>query len=243
MSAANNQPGPDDPRNVLFARYCTLVSTLDDIFQLDFVVFENVPGLKQKKNLRLYSRLKSSLSKKFKLHEAELNAADFGVAQNRRRLFIIGISKRLKQASFAFPEPKESIATVRDAIGGLPKPVYFKKGKKKQAGKHHPNHWTMRPMSGRFKGKKSKRDGRSFIRLKWSKPSRTVAYGHREIHMHPGGRRRLSIYEAMLLQGFSKSYELLGNLSEQVTQVSNAVPPPVAKALAQSVSATISAQT
>jgi len=41
---------------------------------------------------------------------------------------------------------------------------------------------------------------------------------------------RLSIFEAMRLQGFPDSFVLEGNLSEQVEQISNAVPPPLAKA-------------
>jgi DNA (cytosine-5)-methyltransferase 1 len=39
----------------------------------------------------------------------------------------------------------------------------------------------------------------------------------------------------MLLQGFPSSYTLLGTLSDQVRLVSDAVPPPVAKALAESI--------
>ena len=57
----------------------------------------------------------------------------------------------------------------------------------------------------------------------------------REIHIHPDGRRRLSIYEAMLLQGFPENFVLKGNLSEQVEQVSNAVPPPLARCIAAAV--------
>jgi DNA (cytosine-5)-methyltransferase 1 len=39
----------------------------------------------------------------------------------------------------------------------------------------------------------------------------------------------------MLLQGFPASFVLEGNLSQQVTQVSNAVPPPLARSLAAAV--------
>ena len=37
------------------------------------------------------------------------------------------------------------------------------------------------------------------------------------------------MFEAMLLQGFPRTYRLIGTFSEQVTQISNAVPPPVAR--------------
>jgi DNA (cytosine-5)-methyltransferase 1 len=68
--------------------------------------------------------------------------------------------------------------------------------------------------------------------LEWEKPSPTIAYGNREVHVHPSGRRRLSVYEALLLQGFPSDYELVGSLSAQISQVSDAVPPPLAQAIA-----------
>ena len=71
--------------------------------------------------------------------------------------------------------------------------------------------------------------------LQWDAPSLTVAYGHREVHIHPGCHRRLSVFEAMRLQGFPDDYELVGTLSAQITQVSEAVPPPLAEAVARAV--------
>jgi DNA (cytosine-5)-methyltransferase 1 len=47
------------------------------------------------------------------------------------------------------------------------------------------------------------------------------------------------VYEALLLQGFSSEYELLGTLSDQITQISEAVPPPLARAIADSIIADI----
>ena len=71
--------------------------------------------------------------------------------------------------------------------------------------------------------------------LSWSEPSWTIAYGNREIHIHPSGTRRLSVYESMLLQGFPTSYVLKGNLSEQIRQVSDTVPSQVGAALAKAI--------
>src|SRR6185369_7760020 len=75
----------------------------------------------------------------------------------------------------------------------------------------------------------------SFKRLEWNGQSPAAAYGHRELHVHPAGTRRVSLLEAMLLQGFPESCTFAGNLSEQVTQVSDAVPPPLAAAVAESI--------
>lgn len=102
----------------------------------------------------------------------------------------------------------------------------------------------MKPRSEKFFNgflKEGDVKGRPFRVLEWGKPSWTVAYGHREVHIHPTGKRRLSIYEAMLLQGFPPKYVFKGTLSDQVRLVSDAVPPPLARALAESVLKIVSA--
>ncbi|MEZ4448181.1 MAG: DNA cytosine methyltransferase [Nannocystaceae bacterium] len=238
VSNANNQAGPSDPRNRLFSRFAGIVLQLTEAFDLRFFVFENVPGLKRSKNRPLYDRLVRRLRPAFHLHEEILDASLFGVPQTRRRLIMVGFSKRYGSIPFEFPAPvTPHPPTVRDTIGGLPPPVFFSRTEKVDPRTRtiHPNHWTMAPRSSKFSGVETRHDGRSFIRLQWDLPSRTVAYGNREIHVHPDGTRRLSVYEAMRLQGFPPGYELVGTLSDQVTLVSNAVPPPLAAAVARSV--------
>ena len=145
---------------------------------------------------------------------------------------MVGINSELYPLlKFSFPAKSKNTKTVRDAIAGLPKPEYFRRGLEPGKMPYHPNHWTMMPKSKKLKEGLS--SGRSFRRLQWDKASPTVAYGNREIHVHPDGGRRLSVFEAMLLQGFPKNYRLTGTLSAQITQVSNAVPPPLAKAIAR----------
>jgi len=128
--------------------------------------------------------------------------------------------------------------TVESKLKGLPSPLLFKRGTKKEDIAFHPNHWTMYPRSKRFTDRSLKnghKQGRSFRVLKWNKPSLTVAYGNREVHVHPNAERRLSVYEAMLLQGFPKNYELLGTLSDQIRQVSDAIPPQLGAALGKAI--------
>jgi DNA (cytosine-5)-methyltransferase 1 len=242
VSNANNQAGPDDPRNRLFKKYCNIVLRLEEEHGLDFFVFENVPALKRaRKNLPLYHKLVGLLGNAFDLHEAILDASKFGVAQTRERLIIVGFAKRLGIKEFSLPTGSGApTATVRTAIDGLPEPAFFTRGMDTRGFAVHPNHWTMTPKSKKFfADAPTSNDGRSFIRLEWEQQSRTVAYGNREIHVHPSGRRRISIYEAMLLQGFDSRFELTGNLSEQVTQISNAVPPPVAAAVGRAIAAVL----
>ncbi|CAG9262097.1 DNA cytosine methyltransferase [Paraburkholderia caribensis] len=232
FSRANTQRCHTDPRNDLAKHYARSIVGLADIYPLDFFVFENVPELLAAENESILRSLKRTLTQKFHVFVKCLDAADFGVPQNRKRVFIVGTRKTGgKKVHFRFPEPTaKSAVTVRDTIYDLPEPVFFSRSLTPESIPFHPNHWTMQPRSPRF-GPELVTSGRSLIRLDWDKPSRTVAYGNREIHVHPSGVRRLSIYEAMLLQGFPAWYRLSGNLSEQVTQVSNAVPPPVARAI------------
>ncbi|WP_339466218.1 DNA cytosine methyltransferase [Pseudomonas lurida] len=236
FSRGNVARCPTDPRNQLALKYAEIVNYFHKVSNIKFFLFENVPEILAKKNVEFLALLRKRLSKKFNIYEKELNACDFGVPQNRRRYFIVGIAKSVDSGGFEFPVALDlPVKTVSDAIKGLPEPYFFKRGVITPEIPHHPNHWTMQPKSKRFTTGDMPKGGRSFIKLVWDKPSRTVAYGNREIHVHPDGNRRLSIYEAMKLQGFPSSYSLWGSLSAQVKQISNAVAPPVAEALAERV--------
>ena len=237
FSLSNVHKKRNDPRRKLPLRYAEILKALNQEFNLDFFVFENVTGLKSNKHRKYFQTvLKAFADAGFEIFEQELDARKFGVAQKRRRVFVVGINKSLyPNLKFEFPAgDEEKVITVKDVIGKLPKPAFFRRNIARKEIPRHPNHWTMNPISAKFKNG-SNQNGRSFRKLKWNAPSWTVAYGHREIHIHPGGKRRVSIFEAMLLQGFPKSYELRGNLTQQVTQVSDAVPPPLASAVAEAI--------
>lgn len=235
FSRANVGRCHSDPRNKLALKYADIVNLFYVNSGIKFFVFENVPEILASKNKDFLAGLRLRLSENFNIFEKEINASGFGVPQLRRRYFIVGVSKSLDRASFQFPSPTCEVSkVVADFISDLPEPAFFSYKIEIEDIPHHPNHWTMRPKSKRFLSGDMPAGGRSFIKVEWDKPSRTVAYGNREIHIHPSGTRRLSIYEAMLLQGFEHDYVLSGNLSEQVKQVSNAVPPPVAFQIAKS---------
>jgi DNA (cytosine-5)-methyltransferase 1 len=236
FSRANSDSKPDDPRNKLISLYLQIVAALRVRYNVEFVVFENVLGIKDKKHSAAYASLVNGLKSLNMLpDERELCALDFGVPQVRKRVIIAAMRKD-KGYSNVEPKKRNGSSSLREAIGDLPEPAFFERSLSPDQIPTHPNHWTMRPRSVRFtKSPDLWRSGRSFRRTYWDKPSPTVAFGHREIHIHPNCKRRLSIYEAMLLQGFPATYVLEGNLSEQVEQVSNAVPPPVACSIASAV--------
>lgn len=236
FSRANTGSQSNDPRNGLPKLYLDIVKELQRLYTVEFIVFENVLGIRDKKHAQTYRSLIQGISGLgFDVTEKELCSTDFGVPQNRRRIVLSGMRSG-QGYSQVKPRRRQGKKTVREAIGDLNAPAYFRFGLEPKDIPVHPNHWTMRPKSPRFETPDTKTgDGRSFKRLNWDAPSPTIAFGHREIHVHPDGRRRLSIYEALLLQGFPKTFVLEGNLSEQVEQVSNAVPPPLARSVAQAV--------
>lgn len=236
FSRGNAFANQSDPRNRLPFRFAGVVEQLTEKRSLDFFVFENVPGIKSSRHSHRFKLLIARFQKAgFRVFEKEIECSTFGLPQIRRRLFLVGINHRFGElADFSFPEGNGRACTVRQAIGHLPAPVFREFGLKRKDIPYHPNHWTMPPVSKRFR-LQSFNEGRSFRKLEWDQPSRTVAYGNREIHIHPSGKRRLTVLEAMLLQGFPETYVLLGNFCEQVNQVCNAVPPPVALAIAKAV--------
>ena len=242
FSRANTGAQADDPRNLLPQLYLDIVKRLQKTYTVDFVVFENVLGIRDKRHAETYKSLVDGLQGLgFVVTEKELCALDFGVPQNRRRI-VLSAMRKGQNFGEVVPLEREGLKTVRQAIEGLPTPAFFKLKPDGTAFPEHPNHWTMQPKSPRFQNPDDRKgEGRSFKRLQWDVASPTVAFGHREIHIHPNGTRRLSIYEAMLLQGFPKTFVLQGNLSEQVEQVSNAVPPPLGKSIAAAVKTALQA--
>jgi DNA (cytosine-5)-methyltransferase 1 len=241
FSPGNRQKKRRDPRARLGLDFARLVQALNEEFRLDFFVFENVAGLRWAAHSHRFRRIVAGLRRAgFHVFQGELDAGNFGVAQNRRRLLLVGINKEIYPwANYQFPAPLSNrTPSVWTALAGLPNPTFYRRDLAPEDIEFHPNHWTMNPRSAKFQSR-IHGEGRSFRRLKWGKPSFTVAYGNREVHVHPNGRRRLSVFEAMRLQGFPESYVLRGTLSDQISQVSDAVPPPLAAALAESIDRTI----
>ena len=240
FSLANRAGDLDDPRNKLVERFFDIIIQLHKRSPLDFFVMENVPAIVGKRGGDIIKVQATRLSQYgFRVSHTVLDAVDFGVPQSRKRFFIVGVRKELAPLEdWIAPEPFPNRSSVRDAIGHLPEPLFYNRTVSREDIPFHPNHWCMQPKSSKFdSGELSEGyvDKRSFKTLKWDAPSYTAAYGNREVHVHPSCKRRLSVLEAMIIQGFPTSFELLGTLSEQITQVSEAVPPPLAKAVAASV--------
>ncbi len=244
FSRANSSKKEKDPRTKMVEVFFDMALKIHDSRGgLDFIVMENVPEVSRADGGRLLEKEIERLEKKdFTVHSHRYDASKYGVAQTRHRLILIAINKSVPQNPWLKPAEQTEALTVRDLIADLPEPVYFNQSKTVDDFPEHPNHWCMTPRSKKFTDgtlSSVRLNGRSFKTLHWDKASYTVSYGNREVHIHPNCKRRLSVYEAMLLQGFPKTFVLKGTLSDQISQVSEAVPPPLAKAIAQSITSAI----
>lgn len=239
FSQSNRSPVDDDPRHELPFVFADLLGRLNGRSPVHFFALENVPGL-CRDHAGHYEEICAAFSQAgFNISDAVMNANDYSVPQSRERLILVGFNRQVYGDRKWTPPAKipGKKLTVKSAIGALPEPVYFRKNLVPEEIPFHRNHWCMAPKSEKFKGalKEGQTGSRSFKTLSWAAPSITVAYGHREVHVHPDCHRRLSVLEAMRLQGFPEDYELLGTLSSQIQQVSEAVPPPLARAVARSI--------
>ena len=245
FSPANRSSLAGDPRSKLVRRFFSIALRLHRHRRpLDFILVENVPGLAAADNGRLLGRELERLDNEgFDTSVFVLNAVCHSVPQHRNRLFVLALPRATSATTRWFPPVGTGERkTVSDAIRGLPSPTFFTRGIESDTILPHPNHWCMNPRSHRFFDgslKEGYSSYRSFKTLAWDKPSITVSYGHREVHVHPNGTRRLSVFEAMRLQGFPDRYVLDGTLSAQVDQVSEAVPPPLAEAVAEAITRAI----
>lgn len=107
----------DDPRNRLVREFVRLVSEL----KADYFVFENVKGLTVGKHRRFLGELISAFEKKgYAVRQPwrVLNACNFGVPQNRERLFLLGARTGLPLPDYPLPTTMNGNKSSRD--GSLP---------------------------------------------------------------------------------------------------------------------------
>lgn len=106
---------PNDPRNKLFLQLLKFVDT----FKPKIFVMENVPAILTMDNGKVIERIKHSFSKiGYNIQYKILHASEFGVPQDRKRIFIVGTRKRISPKKL-FPTPKKIRVTVEEAMSDL----------------------------------------------------------------------------------------------------------------------------
>lgn len=247
-----------DPRNDLVTLF------FNNAFSIKpkFIMMENVLGIKGKRGESLLQYVKVQCKKfGYDVHVAELNAADFGAPQIRRRYFIVAERKDADNLVFRFPKPKlkpDEYKTVYDTIKDLPLPP--------PDGSEHPNIPNHRcdvlsplnrerfkhvPQSGgrddiptnlRLKchNVSTEKIGHRYVygRLDWNRPSGVITARFDSLTRgrfgHPSQTRTISLREGARLQTFPDDFVFVGNKVEVARQIGNAVPPILAKALGSS---------
>ena len=111
---------PDDVRGQLVWKYLDIIEALEP----KGFIFENVIGLKSAKdadgNLVLPQLQHAFKSIGYTVSTKVLNAANYGVPQKRKRLFVVGLKNNRE---FEFPEillSEEDFISVKDALSDLP---------------------------------------------------------------------------------------------------------------------------
>ena len=114
-SVAGKKQGFDDPRGKLWEDTIRVVKkTKPKAF-----IFENVKGLYDPRNKASLKLIISEFRKcNYEVYHKVLNAYDFGLPQNRDRLFIVGIRKDIK-SDFNFPIPISSSKPLAKIIDNL----------------------------------------------------------------------------------------------------------------------------
>lgn len=268
FSRMRNRNGASDSRNELVRLYLKFVKE----FMPRFALFENVPGLiKLDHGKEFFNELCNGLTETlgYRLIQSEVDAADYGVPQRRKRVIVIAAQCGLEPA---FPEPTHARygtlevasglrlpwVTVRAAIGNSRYPM-LKSGENGECDGRYPNH--IAPLTGEDVLNFIRRvphDGGSrtdvpsehwlrchhnhkghkdvYGRLRWDDVANTITSGctnpSRGRFVHPEQNRALTPREAAKLQGFPDDFIFYGGLIAQ--QIGNAVPPPLARAIAES---------
>ena len=217
----------DDSRNVLYKEYVRILKAKKPLA----FVGENVKGLLTMGDGEIAEAIFEAFhtcgyNVKCKL----LNAADYGVPQDRERVIIVGIREDLPIGAFEFPKPVGCRITLREAIGGM-----------KQATREDV---CDAPFSPRYMSRNRKRG--------WDDVSFTIPAMAKQVALHPsspdmvkhgkddwafgkkGVTRRLSWREAAVIQTFPENLEFVGDLTSKYKQIGNAVPVKLAERIAKS---------
>ena len=253
-SLAGSLRGGNDPRGKLFYDYARILGAKKPLF----FVAENVPGIVSSRHISAFNRILSVLKKPgYVVNWKLIDARDYCVAQQRKRVIIVGFRKDAA-ISYRFPDTKctkdgASIdgtkgkwLTLWNTIGNMPGAVPSLPMDKPNQKLEMPNHEYMEgAFSMIYMSRNRRRD--------WNSQSYTIQAGGRHAPLHPDscdmckvdtdkfeftgeGYRRLSVREAARIQGFPDSFIFkYRNVSGGYKVIGNAVPPPLAKAIAESI--------
>jgi DNA (cytosine-5)-methyltransferase 1 len=220
FSVGGHQNGIRDARDGFPAFISAVEQAEPDIW-----MFENVRGLMYRNKAYLDLVIEALQELGYVVEFKLLNAVDYGVAQNRERVIVVG-----HRSEFAYPKVHKRRVTAGEALEDL-------------ANEIHADSKFLTASMDAYVAKYEKASHCITPRdLHLDRPARTVtcrnlagATGdmHR-IALPDGRRRRLTVREAARLQSFPDWFEFQGSETSSFNQIGNAVPPMLAYAIAAS---------
>jgi DNA (cytosine-5)-methyltransferase 1 len=215
------------------------------------------------KHREFYEELKKELcSSGYALSDRLTNALEFGAPQDRDRILLVGIKKKLLNISvdtlLDFPWERHMLYHMADlrklswptqdpylegstlaCPDAIPKELTVEYWFQKNDVTNHPDadrYFT--PKAGLVRMQtieEGDSNKKSYKRIHRWRYSPTVCYGNNEVHLHPYQSRRLSVAEAMALQSLPKEFCLPPNitLSACFKTIGNGVPLMLAQGVAK----------
>lgn len=201
FSIVGKRAGLDDNRG-------QIIYYLTDILKqkkVPFFILENVKGLINHNKGKTLNFILSLLSESgYDVYHQVLDSQDYGVPQMRQRVYFVGIRKDIKHMPFKFPQPilskpiDDFLSDDRDYEFDINNPTF----QKYLVSKYNKNQYNIEEI---LKNDHNIIDWRqSDLRL-YDKKVPTLRTGrHGILYTKNGTLRKLSGYESLLLQGFSK---------------------------------------
>lgn len=215
-----------DKRNTLYLDMLEIVNHL----QPKVVVMENVPGLRSMLGGKVEEKIINDFENiGYKINVAVLNAADYYTPQTRKRVIFIG--NRIGKTNYhpkAILKP-ENYITTKEAISDLIKhkidPLFNHVPTK------HSEEMKKRLLTVKEGESLYENYSDSWKKCPWNKPSCTVKENHGAVNIHPKLPRVLTARELARLQSFPDDFVFQGSKKWQLTQIGNAVPCYLGKAV------------
>ena len=243
-SEAGSRRGIEDKRGQLFFDFIRILEAKKP----SFFLAENVSGMLAPRHKDALENSKNTfLEAGYDLHFKLLNAADFGIAQDRKRVIFIGFRSDLN-VDYSFPEPTQEPKHLEDIIKDLEHNAVPALNKSKpNPDVEIANHEYM---TGGFS---SMYMSRNRVRA-WDEPSFTIQAGGRHAPIHPsapkmikleqdkfmfspkGEYRRLSVRECARIQSFPDNFIFkYTDVNHGYKMIGNAVNVDFAQILAESI--------
>lgn len=220
----------EDERNSLYKDMLEII----DALQPEFIVAENVKGLRSMLKGKVEDKIKEDIAKLgYNVNVTVLNAANYYVPQKRER--IIFVANRIGKKNY-HPKPlltRKNYVTTKQAIQDLVK-------HKDDANFNHVRTKHSDDMKNRLakvEEGKSLYDNYSdsWKKCPWNEASCTIKENHGGVNIHPIEPRVITVREMARLQSFPDDFIFKGAKGKQMMQIGNAVPPLLAKAIALAV--------